>query len=91
MEEAHAPVKSHVLTHYANMQTQTYSMWTNLRHTHADSQTLKRTYTGKQQEEEEVAAKEVGDEWALNKQHLEQEVPIGRFTWRKEVCVCVCA
>lgn len=49
------------------------------------------TYTGTQREEEEVAAKEVGDEWALSKQHLEQEVPIGRFAWRKEVClVCVC-
>ena len=49
------------------------------------------THTGTQQEEEEVAAKEVGDEWALSKQHLEQEVPIGRLAWRKEVClVCVC-
>lgn len=45
------------------------------------------TYTGTQQEEEEVVAKEVGDEWALSKQHLEQEVPIGRFAWRKEVCL----
>ena len=42
-----------------------------------------------------MAAKEVGDEWALSKQHLEEEVPIGRFAWRKEVCsacsACACA
>lgn len=48
-------------------------------------------HKGTQHEEEEVLAKEVGDEWALSKQHLEQEVPIGSFTQRKEVClVCVC-
>lgn len=58
-------------------------------HTHAHAHT--HIHTGTQQEEEEVAAKEVGDEWALSKQHLEQEVPIGRLAWRKEVClVCVC-
>ena len=45
---------------------------------------------GTQQEEEEEAAKEVGYEWALSKQHLEQEVPIGSPAWRKEVCLCVC-
>lgn len=28
---------------------------------------------------EEVSAKEVGDEWAQSKQHLKQEVPIGRL------------
>lgn len=57
--------------------------------THAHAHT--HIHTGTQQEEEEVAAKEVGDEWALSKQHLEQEVPIGRLAWRKEVClVCVC-
>lgn len=43
------------------------------------------TDTGTQQEEAEVVAKEVGDEWALSKQHSGQEVPIGRFAWRKEV------
>lgn len=38
-----------------------------------------------------MAAKEVGDEWALSKQHLEQEVPIGKFVrGRKCMCVCVC-
>lgn len=38
-----------------------------------------------------MLAREVGDEWALSKQHLAQEVPIGSFTQRKEVClVCVC-
>lgn len=42
-------------------------------------------HTGTQQEEEEVAAKEVGDEWALSKQHLKQEAPIGVFAWGKEV------
>lgn len=36
-------------------------------------------HKGTQQEEEEVLAKEVGDEWALSKQHLAQEVPIGNF------------
>lgn len=60
-------------------------------HTDTDTKYMTHTYTGTQQEEEEVAAKEVGDEWALSKQHLGQEVPIGRFARRKEVClVCVC-
>lgn len=59
--------------------TQAHSMWAH-RHRHK----------GTQQEEEEVLAREVGDEWALSKQHLAQEVPIGSFTQRKEVClVCV--
>lgn len=34
-----------------------------------------------------MVAREVGDEWALSKQHSGQEVPIGRFAWRKEVCL----
>lgn len=60
-------------------------------HTHTKKKlTKKNKNTGTQQEEEEVLAKEVGDEWALSKQHLEQEVPIGSFARRKEVClVCV--
>lgn len=41
--------------------------------THTDA------YTQTQQEEEEVAAKEVGYEWALSKQHSEQDVPIRRI------------
>ncbi|KAI4806530.1 hypothetical protein KUCAC02_017350, partial [Chaenocephalus aceratus] len=43
-------------------------------------------------QQEEVAAKELEDEWALSKQHSEQEVSIGRFPQRKEVCVreCMC-
>lgn len=60
-------------------------------HKHTSSQYVStHRHKGTQQEEEEVLAKEVGDEWALSKQHLAQEVPIGSFTQRKEVClVCV--
>lgn len=36
-----------------------------------------------------MTAKEVGDEWALSKQHSRQEVPIGGFARRQEVCCCL--
>lgn len=59
--------------------TNIFSLYICIRHTNA--------YTHSRREEE-VSAKEVGDEWALSKQHLKQEVPIGRLRERKHVHGC---
>lgn len=72
------PVNAHT-----RARTHARCLWADIKDTRAHTQEHSRR-------KKEVTAKEVGDEWALSKQHSRQEVPIGGFAWRQDACL-VCA